>query len=65
MGMAERMETAATKFLFAPHIEIAHIIAVHRTAVFAGTDKIAFDVIVTVKTVVLGLLGLMANQGFV
>lgn len=65
MGVAEGMEAAAAEFLFTPHIEIPHVIAVHGTAVFTGTDEIAFDVVVAVKTMVLGLLGLMAEQGFV
>ena len=65
MGVAEGMETAAAEFLFAPHIEVPHVIAVHGTVVFTGTDEIAFDVVVAVKTMVLGLLGLMAEQGLV
>ena len=65
MGVAEGMETAATEFLFAPHIEVPHVIAVHGTAVFTGTDEIAFDVVVAVTTMVLGLLGLIAEQGLV
>ena len=65
MGVAEGMETAATEFLFAPHIEVPHVITVHGTAVFTGTDEIAFNIVVAVKTMVLGLLGLMAEQGFV
>ena len=65
MGVAEGMETAATEFLFTPHIEVPHVIAVHGTAVFTGTDEIAFGLVVAVKTMVLGLLGLVAEQGLV
>ena len=64
MGVAEGMETAATEFLFAPHIEVPHVITVHGTAVFTGTDEIAFNIVVAVKTMVLGLLGLIEEQGF-
>ena len=65
MGVAERMETATTKLFLAPHIEIAHVITIHRTAVFTGTDEVTFHVVIAVETMVLGLLGFMAEQGLV
>lgn len=53
------------KTFFAPHVEVAHVITVHGTAVRAGADKVVFGIVFAVETAVLRLLGFMTQQGFV
>ena len=65
VGVAEGVEAAAAKDFFAPHVEVAHVIAVHGTAVRAGADKVVFGIVFAVETAVLRLLGFMTQQGFV
>lgn len=65
VGMTEGMEAAVVKFFFAPHVEIAHVVAGHGAAILTGADEVVFPIVTAIETAIFGLLLFMANEGLV
>lgn len=65
VGMAEGMEAAVVKLFLAPHVEIAHVVTGHGTAVLAGADEVIVPIVTAVEAAIFSLLLFMADEGLV
>ena len=65
VGVPEGMEAAVVAFLFAPHVEVAHVVTGHGAAVLTGADEVIVPVIAAVEAAIFGLLSFMADEGLV
>lgn len=65
VSVPEGMEAAVVEFFFAPHVEVAHVVAGHGTAVLASADEVIVPIVAAVEAAIFGLLSFMADEGLV